>query len=237
MWKDVSKEDKIISIAVLVYFFGTIIAAVIFAEINENYCLMTFGQLFVVAGFVLLLSELSLDRGVQATFSKTCGAILFLVMGGGAFVLGYNNLPDEVAGFAVMKFVGAVLGTIGLVIMWLYRSNNDSLKYYTEKVVAKRKDIDELKREIFGDENSAPEIHIDVNLYEYEFGSRLYNYNMPYSMNIADLMPETIELYINPEKPNKPLLELKEETPKRKLISLLGIGIIIIGVLILFMPK
>ena len=206
--------EKILGKLFLVWFIGSIIALVVFAEINPIYSIMVFGQYFLVFGIIALKNDKDGIIGVSfTTVGLACIVIPFLIMHPNllSFEINWDYIIPVLG---VLVFVIAGLAMIIIPILKRKKLEKVCTVSVTAKIVENLMTIDE------GNKLYCP-------VYEFEFNGKKYNVTNNCYTNVGVSPVGTlIDMKINPNDPN----EFLNKEPSSIILLIIGIMFLFISV-------
>jgi len=216
--------NPILTIIFLIWFFASITAMVYLSKVNTYYCMMTFGQFFLVLGIIFLVQKKS---GIPFVLIGLACVILPCLIMNPEKNVGVINFEDIIF---FLLFSGIPIAGIYFVAKSIIKGKK-WLRLCTEEVEATI-----VKYELIWDNRTERKTRSSYYpIYTFEFNGKKYTAEGKSSKNTRlNPIGSIVKLKINPENP-------KEFLDKNYLIGtfILGIGFLfpIIIILILFLQN
>lgn len=168
--------DKILSIIFVVWFLGSIVAAIVFNETNETLTFIIFGQIFLGCGIFLLLKKASV------------GWLLVLIGGG---IVGWNLLVlyPEVIPF------GIEIETLEMLLGGLFAFGIGLEVNIVSKIKFKRRCSAEVGANVI---NMVDDLY---PVYEYEYNGKKYKVRVGENKKLS--IGQHVTIKINPNNPRE----------------------------------
>lgn len=180
----------------LIWFIGSIIALVCFSKINPNpyYCVMTFGQYFLVFGIIFLKTA---KKGAERVIP-----ILFGLIGLSCIIIPYLMMKPEINGIeinweTVIKLLFVILFIIaGLMAAFMPIIRIKKLKNKCSIEV----EATIIKNDVFRPDGRK----LYCPVYEFEFNGKKYEVmNEQYTNTYVNPVGTKVNLKINPDNPKE----------------------------------
>lgn len=207
-----SLKNKVLSVLFLTWFIGSIVAMIVFSNINEYYSIMFFGQYFIVFGLIPMFAG-DKEKIIGIPFllvGAACIIVPFLMMHPEIFTTEINW--DRV--IAILMMSAFVIAGLCMTFIPIIKKKQLE-KVCTLKVCARVVDYNSIR----GDNGG----RLYAPVYEFQFNGKDYKVSKEEYTNVNVVEKDTIvELMINPDNPEEYLDDFR-----------FSIGIIIMGVLFL----
>jgi len=225
---DYMEKDKInsiksivFSILFLIWFFGSIIAMMILAEINQYYTVMIFGQYFLVFGIIPLTAKGNSGKWIALPFllvGLACIIIPYLMMN--PDLLKVEIIWDSLIPLLLI-FTFVITGVSMIIFPILKKRKLEKLCTITLSATLVRHNY------TYSDKGNK----LYCPIYEFEFEKNKYEVSDNCYSNIVVKPIGTIEdIKINPDNPNEFLIN----NSLNKIVIIIGIIILLVTVPLLF---
>jgi len=203
MNNDISKKDKILSIAIVAYFLGTIIAIVIVAgmELPSQYLIMIFAQLFLAIGIIILYcmprkSDEVIDIKEKLRVKFPIGWVLICV-GLLGIIAPLATLLGADGGAVIMYSASGGFISIGVLVLRTYiLDKKRMLRICNTKILARV--IGHKEHTVYSTDDGRRTYRYETYEYEYLGGKFVYQSKVESHLKVG----ATKNIYIDPNNPD-----------------------------------